>query len=904
MTANSILKTVEVWLGDAREQSDGKLLERFLGGERDALETLVRRHASMVWGVCRRNLAQLDLAHSEDAFQATFVVLLRKAASIRPPDRLANWLYGVAYQTARKVKQTAVKRGIREKPLTELPEPHVKSPNDTYPSESRARLDEALSRLPEKYRMPLVLCQLEGRSLRDVAQQLQVPEGTVGSRLARGKKMLAHRLTRHGVTMSAASVAALLTEQAMSAVAPEALRNRTIQSIGPLVAGQLADGLLSAGASALADGVLQSLTVTKKKTVAVCLLLAAFVLASGAAAYFSLARQETKPVEPREQAAPPPEDQEKPDPDKLAERPKQNPIEPVPDRDGTAAGATNAARSLLQKHLFTLTVWGRSPNNPGAPAPYHGGKFGYWPSRDVEATFDPETRHWILTGSCRHDVSPGMLTIDKNEPYNAKFTKGWDPREREWKLVLAYNQSAKAYEVQKADLPPDTSFYWRPTSKDDFARWLLGEFPEAKPSSDPVTLLILDVAVPEPAKLSLKPNYTYGKKDLTVETTPRGVNVRVDYGAGVHTDQWNLQFGGPDTQFLKVAKYGGAYSQEAIVGSLMSPGPLIAVKQSVLDRGKKTSEWICDPGEFVVREIEVKEKKVARLAIDFIADTEYGHPAAAKRDTRRVIRGSLRFNSLLQPSVPNLAGDAAEYRLSAPAPAGLRGMKFVPLRKGTFYMGWDGTKGSARKTEIKGDFEIAVYTVTQGQWQELMWNNPSWFSRHGGGKEAVKDVTDEDLKLFPVESVSQNDILEFIKKLNEREKGKGYVYRLPTQEEWEYACRGGATTEEECSYHFYVAKPTNDLSSKQANFNGNQPFGTSEKGPYLGRTTKVGSYAPNALGLYDMHGNVWQRPSTPGGHRGGSWNNSGETCRAISRATTRNTCPESLGFRLVRVRER
>src|SRR5215472_13397181 len=117
-----------------------------------------------------------------------------------------------------------------------------------------------------------------------------------------------------------------------------------------------------------------------------------------------------------------------------------------------------------------------------------------------------------------------------------------------------------------------------------------------------------------------------------------------------------------------------------------------------------------------------------------------------------------------------------------PAPKdGPLGMKFVPLPKGTFYMGWNGTKGSAKKTEITEDFEIAIYTVTQGQWQELMGNNPSWFSRQGGGREVVKDVKDEELKQFPVENVSSNDVQEFIKKLNEKEKGKGYVYRLPTE---------------------------------------------------------------------------------------------------------------------------
>src|SRR5580692_5031659 len=116
------------------------------------------------------------------------------------------------------------------------------------------------------------------------------------------------------------------------------------------------------------------------------------------------------------------------------------------------------------------------------------------------------------------------------------------------------------------------------------------------------------------------------------------------------------------------------------------------------------------------------------------------------------------------------------------------GMKFVPLPKGTFYMRWNGTKGSAKKTEIKEDFEIAVHTVTQGQWQAVMGKNPSEFSRDGDGKDRVKDIKDEDLKQFPVEQVSWNDAQEFIKKLNEKEKGKSYVYRLPSAADWEYAC--------------------------------------------------------------------------------------------------------------------
>jgi formylglycine-generating enzyme required for sulfatase activity len=233
-------------------------------------------------------------------------------------------------------------------------------------------------------------------------------------------------------------------------------------------------------------------------------------------------------------------------------------------------------------------------------------------------------------------------------------------------------------------------------------------------------------------------------------------------------------------------------------------------------------------------------------------------------------------------------------------------MTFVRLPKGTFYMGWGWGQVSAKKTEIKEDFEIAVHDVTQGQWEAIMGNNPSWFSRKTNGRNTVVDVSDEELKLFPVDNVSWDDVQAFLKKLNEKERGRGYFYRLPTEAEWEYACRGGATSLEECSYRHYLDKPTNDLSSEQANFVGQYPSGKAPKGPSLGRATRVGAYPSNKLGLCDMHGNLSQWTDTEEKSfrviKGGCWSVDGGTCCAAYRGWGQPTQGSNgLGFRLVRV---
>lgn len=263
---------------DRTDRTDGQLLEDYISRRDEAaLAALVRRHGPMVWDVCRRVLCNYHDA--EDAFQATFLVLVRKATSILPREMVANWLYGVAHQTALKARVTAATRKRRERQVAKLPEPAIMEQDIWH--DLQPLLDHELSRLPDKYRVLIVLCDLEGKTRKEAARQLGIAEGTVAGRLARARTILAKRLTQRGVTLSGGALAALLTEKA-SATVPTSVVSSTIKAASLFAVGQAAaTGLISVKVAALTEGVLKTMLLTKLRVVLVVLLLAALSSATG-----------------------------------------------------------------------------------------------------------------------------------------------------------------------------------------------------------------------------------------------------------------------------------------------------------------------------------------------------------------------------------------------------------------------------------------------------------------------------------------------------------------------------------------------------------------------------------------------------------------------------------------------
>ncbi len=253
--------------GAVGQQSDEELLERFVASRDElgeaAFAALVERHGAMVLGVCQRVLRNRHAA--EDAFQATFLVLARKAAAVAHKEQLASWLFGVARRVALDTRARSARLGAREKRLNGMLS--ADPPNCDFTSELRAVLDEELARLPERHRSAIVLCELEGLSRRQAAVRLGVSEGTLSSRLARGKARLRERLTRRGLAYSTTAIAAIFARDGQAVSVPPALFDSTIQCATLIAGGTSLTGVVSSSVATLTEGVLKAMLLSKLKIV-------------------------------------------------------------------------------------------------------------------------------------------------------------------------------------------------------------------------------------------------------------------------------------------------------------------------------------------------------------------------------------------------------------------------------------------------------------------------------------------------------------------------------------------------------------------------------------------------------------------------------------------------------------
>ncbi len=277
--------------GTAVGLSESELLERFARGhDESAFEALIARHGPMVLGVCRQLLR--DPNDVDDAFQATFLVLVRKAGTLRRRDLLGNWLYGVAYRVATRARVLAARRtakapfgqdAVDRFDASQGGRAAVGDEPSGLDPEPRPWLHEEVSRLPEKYRVPVRLCYFEGLTHDEVAQRLGWPLGTVKGRLARARDLLRRRLTRRGVTLSATALTSHLALPDARAAVPTPLECATIKAAQAVAVARGASistvSAVSLPVAALTDGVLQTMIMTHAKSIVVTLLVVCAVTA-------------------------------------------------------------------------------------------------------------------------------------------------------------------------------------------------------------------------------------------------------------------------------------------------------------------------------------------------------------------------------------------------------------------------------------------------------------------------------------------------------------------------------------------------------------------------------------------------------------------------------------------------
>jgi RNA polymerase sigma factor (sigma-70 family) len=256
---------------------DEELLALFFKTSAEAaFSVLVARYSSLVFGVCKRVLG--NAADAEDAFQATFLVLVKKGAHLKQPGRLANWLYGVALRTANHVKSKRARRSKVEREAGAAPARSNMS--DMNYEQLWNVLDEEIQQLPQKYALPLVLCYLEGKTNAEAATQLGWPEGSMSRRLSRAKELLRVRLSKRGMAMSAVLLAAAVFARPASACAPAPLLASTVKAATLVSEGAKLSDVVSPFAAKVAEEVALSLASGYKLAASLLVAAASFVIAS------------------------------------------------------------------------------------------------------------------------------------------------------------------------------------------------------------------------------------------------------------------------------------------------------------------------------------------------------------------------------------------------------------------------------------------------------------------------------------------------------------------------------------------------------------------------------------------------------------------------------------------------
>jgi len=314
-------------------------------------------------------------------------------------------------------------------------------------------------------------------------------------------------------------------------------------------------------------------------------------------------------------------------------------------------------------------------------------------------------------------------------------------------------------------------------------------------------------------------------------------------------------------------------------------------------RGARLTEFAGDTSRIVDISV-LREMPITRFFSDVIGQREVD--LLREFETLQIINYQPAASILLE-----FSNDRSPHAVS-PAFTNSIGMEFVQVPKGRAWLArkvGEEETSAGNETAFEQDFFLGMYEVTQAEWVKVMGSNPSWFTRNADGADAVKILPDDILKRLPVERVSWTDCQLFLKKLNELDSTPGWTYRLPTEAEWQYACRGGPMNDAaEASFEFCTRVRKNELTPDDAN---------SQHQSGWNRPCRVGSFPPNPLGLYDMHGNVWEWCDDAAPWRvpasrfihGGGWNDPAADCRASHiKQPTEPWTYYDLGLRVARVR--